>query len=232
MNTGRPEELGKQFAEMARVLLAQDTVQQTLDKVAALAPTMVEGCDAAGVMRLHGQRRVETQAATDKLVWAYDQLQTELGEGPCVDAIWKDHVFQVDDMAQETRWPRYVPRVLELGVRSVLSFQLYTLEDTLGALDLFSRRSYAFTDHSREVGWIFASHVAVAFAGAQRDAQLREAIETREVIGEAIGILMQREHITERAAFDVLKRASNDANIKLREVARHVAETGANPLEG
>lgn len=225
------EGLGKRFARMARLLLAEGTVQQTLDKVVELAPATVEGCDAAGVMTLHGRRRVETRAGTDELVWRYDRLQAELEEGPCVDAIWKDQVFQVDDMAREDRWPHYRPRVLELGVRSVLSFQLFTLEDTLGALDLFARQPYAFTEGSREAGWIFASHAAVAFAGAQRETQLREAIDTREIIGEATGIIMHRERVTEREAFEVLKRASNDANLKLREVARHVTDTGENPLE-
>lgn len=225
-----PESLARRFAEIARTLAGEPSWQRTLDRIVGLAVEVVPGCDAAGVMLIHRGGRVESPAATEDLVREADAAQYELGEGPCLEAIWQDHTFRVDDMAGESRWPRFAPRAVELGVRSMLSLELFAAEHALGALNLFARKPRAFDDRSEEVAWLFASHAAVALASAQESAQLREAIETRQVIGEAMGILMERFRLDEDQAFDVLRRASQEYNTKLREVARRVTETGERPI--
>ncbi|MGH3499895.1 MAG: ANTAR domain-containing protein [Nocardioidaceae bacterium] len=156
-------------------------------------------------------------------------MQHELGEGPCHDVLWDHHTSTVEDMAGETRWPNYSPQAAALGIGSVLAFQLSTAENTLGALNLYSTRAHAFDEPSHEVGVVFAAHAAVGLGWARTEAQLHEAIESRQVIGEALGILIERKRITSTEAFEMLSQASQDFNIKLHEVAAKVVETGEEP---
>ncbi|MFG3101925.1 GAF and ANTAR domain-containing protein [Streptomyces sp. NPDC048182] len=224
------EEFARQMADMARVLLAQDSVDATLERITSFATRLVEGCDAAGVLILRG-KEVESLAPTDQLVIDSDRLQGRLQEGPCFDAARPqrpERVFRIADFTDEQqRWPAYAPPARELGLGSMMGFLLYTEDEELGALNLYSRRPGAFTDNSETAGWLLASHAAVAFAGARSHAQMLQAVDTRHVIGEAMGILMGGHHLTEQQAFDVLRRYSQDRNIKLRDVARQVCEKGA-----
>lgn len=228
------ESLGpaRRFAEIARTLLAQESLQQTVDTMVDLAVRLVDGCDEAGIMLLYGRRRIETPAATSQLVQRSNEEQSRLREGPCFDAIWQDETYRVDDFVGETRWPGYAPSAVDLGIRSMVSFRLFSAYDTQGALDLYARKPDAFDERAREVGWIFASHAAAALAQARNSAQLYDAIQTRGLIGQATGILMERHGLTEEQAFEALRRASNDHNMKLRDVARHVTETGDSPSRG
>jgi GAF domain-containing protein len=226
-----PEELARSLATIVRELLAQGSVEQTLDRITELAVSTVPGTESAGILLLRGGGRVETRAATSDIVRASDQAQLELGEGPCFDALREKETYRTDDIGNESRWPRYGPRARELGIRSMLGYQLFTAEDTLGALNLYSGRSHAFNDRAERIGWIFAANAAVALAAEQYGAQMREALATRQGIGEAVGILMERYRLTEEAAFDALRRASQENNMKLREVARRVTETGQGPAD-
>lgn len=123
------------FAEMARELLAQDTVEDVLQRICELAVDTVQGCEAAGVMLLDRRRHLlDTPAATHEFVRASDRAQVECDEGPCLDAARHEQSFRVDDMAAEDRWPRYRPRAVELGIGSMLGFELYTHDATLSAL--------------------------------------------------------------------------------------------------
>lgn len=109
----------------------------------------------------------------------------------------------------------------------MMGFLLYTDEEDLGALNLYSRRPGAFTEASETAGWLLASHAAVAFSFARTHAQMEQAITTRHTIGEAMGILMSSRHLTEEQAFNVLRRYSQENNIKLRDVAHRVCEQGS-----
>lgn len=223
------DRFAQQMASMARDLLAQPSVAATLERITASAIELVEGCDAAGILVLHGSS-VETLAPTDQLVIDSDALQERLREGPCFDAAHSsegDRVFRIPDFSgEEPRWPAYAPRARRLGVGSMMGFLLFTEDEDLGALNLYSRRPGAFTEVSETAGWLLASHAAVAFASARTHAQLERAVATRHVIGEAMGILMGAHRLTEEEAFDVLRRFSQEKNIKLRDVARRVCEQG------
>ncbi|MCC9707478.1 GAF and ANTAR domain-containing protein [Streptomyces sp. MNU76] len=217
------------MASMARDLLAQPSVDSTLERITASATELVEGCDAAGILVLHGTS-AETLAPTDQLVVDSDRLQERLREGPCFDAARDsegERVFRISDFsAEQPRWRAYAPQARRLGVGSMMGFLLFTEEEDLGALNLYSRRPGAFTENSELAGWLLASHAAVAFSSARTHAQLERAVATRHVIGEAMGILMGSHQLTEEQAFDVLRRFSQEHNIKLREVARRVCEQG------
>ncbi|MFF5494387.1 GAF and ANTAR domain-containing protein [Streptomyces aquilus] len=214
---------------MARELLAQDSVTTTLERITASATELVEGCDAAGILVLHGTR-VESLAPTDPFVTESDALQQQAGEGPCFDAARSSQgarVFRIADLTTEhQRWPAYAPRAQALGVGSMMGFLLFTDEEDLGALNLYSRKPGAFTPDSETAGWLLASHAAVAFSSARTHAQMEQAVATRHIIGEAMGIVMGTHRLTEDEAFAVLRRYSQENNIKLREVARRVCEGG------
>ncbi|AWE53921.1 GAF and ANTAR domain-containing protein [Streptomyces nigra] len=220
----------RQMASMARDLLAQESVDATLGRITHTATELVEGCDAAGILVLRGDA-VRTLAATDDLVVVSDRIQGELREGPCFDAARSrtgERVYRIPDFtADAVRWPRYAPRAQELGVGSMMGFLLYTEDEDLGALNLYSRRPGAFAEASELAGWLLASHAAIAFSSARTHAQMEEAVATRHVIGEARGILMGRHGLDETQAFDVLRRYSQENNVKLREVARQICEKGA-----
>jgi transcriptional regulator with GAF, ATPase, and Fis domain len=226
----RSEELATALARMARDLLAQDSLQDTLNSIVAHAVELVDGCEGAGIMVVR-KGRVHTLAATGDRARRSDRIQGELGEGPCFDAVCTGtESYLVKDMAEDaSRWPRYAPRARELGVGSMLGFKLFTEHENLGALNLYSARAGALTERSEQTGWLLASHAAVAFASARSDADLQGAISTRQDIGVAMGILMERHRISADEAFETLATASQNHNIKLREVARRVAETGLDP---
>ncbi|MFI6875619.1 GAF and ANTAR domain-containing protein [Streptomyces sp. NPDC050400] len=216
------------LASMARGFLARDSVDTTLDKITDAAVGLVDDCDAAGILTLR-RGQVTTLASTDPLVDESDRLQEQLGEGPCFDAARIEHpVFRLRDLSTESvRWRAYAPKAHALGIGSVMGFLLYTEDkDNLGALNLYSHRPGAFTDDSETAGWLLASHAAVAISGAREHAGLQQAIDTRHTIGQAMGILMAQHHIDEDEAFSVLRRYSQENNIKLREVARQLCEHG------
>ncbi|KOV72333.1 antitermination regulator [Streptomyces sp. AS58] len=217
------------MASMARELLGRESVTATLERITASAIELVDGCDAAGILVLHGQQ-VESLAPTHQMVIDSDRLQERLGQGPCFDAArlsTGERVFRIADLTgEQQRWPAYAPQARELGVGSMMGFLLYTDDEDLGALNLYSRQPGAFTEVSELAGWLLASHAAVAFSAARTHAQMEQAVATRHMIGEAMGILMGSHHLTDDQAFDVLRRYSQQTNTKLRDVAQQVCEKG------
>lgn len=219
----RVDELAETFAEVARVLRSERAVQATLERIVQLAVTTIDGCDHAGVTFVEGGN-LSTPAASDDIPRLVDAIQYETGEGPCLDAIREHEVFQTDDLSQEARWPNFSQRAAkESGVASMLSYRLFIEHDTMGALNLYSEDRAGFDLGDRAVGSIFAAHAAVALSAAKQQQQMEEAVETRDVIGQAKGILMAREHINADEAFELLRQSSQRLNIKLRALAQQVA---------
>ncbi|MEU1871023.1 MULTISPECIES: GAF and ANTAR domain-containing protein [unclassified Streptomyces] len=222
----------EQMASLARDLLAQDSLNDTLRRITAAATELVADCDAAGILILRGGK-VQSLAPTEQVVIDSDALQGRVGEGPCFDAARTssgERQFRIVDFTDEAvRWPEYVPQARKLGLGSMMGFLLFTEDEDLGALNLYSFRPGAFTEADETAGWLLASHAAVAFSSARTHAQLQEAIGTRHTIGEAMGILMGRHRLTEDQAFATLRRYSQDHNVKLRDVAARVCERGALP---
>lgn len=219
-------ELAERMTSAARELQDEPDPQTTMEAATRLALLEVRGCDAAGISLLRRARRIETPVATGELATAADRLQGELGEGPCLDAVWEERVVHAPDLRTETRWSRWAARMDEdHGGRSVLCFQLFTAADTLGALSLYSRTPRAFDVRARDVGAALAAHVAIAVAAAQRIAQLDEALLSRTRISQACGILMERYQMDSERAFALLTRVSSESNVKISEVARELVET-------
>ncbi|MFE3526539.1 ANTAR domain-containing protein [Streptomyces sp. NPDC059161] len=218
-------EYAEQMARLARDLLAQDSVQATLDEIVASAVKLIEGCDAAGILAVRKGRAV-TLAACGDMVQECDRLQGELGEGPCFDLARRkdgERVYRIADLTRpQPAWERFADQARRLGIGSMTGVLLYTDDEDFGALNLYARSPGAFGKDIETAGWLLASHAAIALADARTIDQLEHALETRHAVGEAMGILMERHHLSEQDAFNVLRRISQHHNIKLRDVAQRL----------
>jgi GAF domain-containing protein len=223
MPDGRGDvELAETFAEVARTLLQEHDVHTILERICVLAAQTVRGCEAAGISIAEGNK-ITSLSRSDEVSRVVDRIQSETQEGPCVDAIKEHEVFMTGGLSQELRWPNFAPRAHgETGIESILSLRLFASEETMGALNLYSSQPFAFDEQDIAVGSVFAAHAAVALAGARHGADLEAKAATRDVIGMAKGIIMARQNISDDEAFDVLRRASQRMNVKLREVAIRV----------
>jgi GAF domain-containing protein len=213
------------FATMALSLHDEPTLDETVDRVLQYAMKAVV-CSYAGVIFVHGKSRVETVAATNPIVAELDLVQLEHGEGPDLDVLTHpaDTVI-VEDTQREERWPGWAKAVAGAGVRSMLGTRLHTSSTTIGSLNLYDERPGHFTEEDGDVAHIFARHAAVALSAARVNANLWRAIDARQLIGQAQGILMERFAIDPDQAFAVLRRYSQDRNLKLHVVAERLIAT-------
>ena len=168
-------------------------------------------------------RASETATATDEMAVVGDRLQSELGEGPSLDAVWEEETVYVSDIATDSRWPTWGRRMAaETGARSMLCLRLFTVQDTLGALTMYSTHVVGFTEADMVEGAALAAHIAIALAASQQIDQLGTALDSRTVIAQACGIVMERYKIDAVRAFALLTRLSSTQNVKLRDVAAQV----------
>ena len=224
-----PDDLGTVMGRIARTLQEEHgDVDATLASITAAAVATVPGAEMASVS-LVTRREVDPRGATGDQVREIDRLQTELGEGPCLDALREEETVLVEDFATEQRWPRFAAAAVERGARSLLSFQLFTDGDNLGALNLYATRPGSFGPDAETVGKVFSSHAAIALSAARQEQNLRGAMDHRDLIGQAKGILMERHRITAGQAFDLLARTSSHTNRKLFDIAEELTDTGALP---
>jgi GAF domain-containing protein len=221
-----PAPSDERFAAIARSLGDGKSELATLEKALAVAVEIIDGCQHAGISLVMKGRRIETPAATSDVALRGDLLQYELNEGPCLDSIATHETIVCRDLLTETRWSTWGPRVAEeLGVRSMLCFQLFTSARSLGALNMYGECTDGFDAEDEAVGLTLAAHIAVALA-ASREVDTRDiAIVNRTVIGQAEGILMERYDLDAEQAFSVLKRVSQDTQTKLAGVATELVRT-------
>jgi GAF domain-containing protein len=217
------------FARISRQLMERPEEAPTFQQVVERAVEAVPAADCCGISLRRRRGRVESAASSSPLAGLCDSLQHELGEGPCLDAVWDRECFLVRDTRSDTRWPRWGPRVAEAGVGSVLSIPLRGRTDSLGALNMYAGRPHAFTVEDVDVALVYAAHAANAMTSARLVSGLQDAVQTRHLIGVAQGILMQRYGLTLEHSFEVLRRYSSERNIKLRELAAQVVEHGRMP---
>ena len=222
---------------LSSLLESDNALQDTLQTVVDLSVATLPGCDSAGVtLRIKGEDR--TAAASDDFTLEIDNLQYDAGEGPCVEALETDTTIRIKDISKETRWPGFTQKAEEHSLKGSLSQPLRE-NGSIGALNLYSRTEQGFDDVAVATSELFARQATIALQNARTyhtaqklSEQLNEALQSRDVIGQAKGILMEREGISDDAAFEMLKNASQNANVKLREIAqRLVDEKGKQPPE-
>jgi GAF domain-containing protein len=222
--TERTHDLALQMAELARSI-ALRKVDDVLADVTAAAMQLIDGVDIAGVLLVGTGGSFETRAPTADLMFKIDELQMRYLEGPCVQAALSEIVVRTDDFRNESKWPNYSPKMVELGVRSGLSFKLYTADRTAGALNLFAFEPRLWDTEAETIGMVLAAHAAAAILASRQGDQLQSALSTRDRIGQAKGIIMERFGIDDVRAFAMLQKLSQDSNTKLTEVAQRVIDT-------
>jgi GAF domain-containing protein len=214
------------LSEIAHMLQEEEGLEATLAAIARAAVDTVPGAEDAGITTVTDRRAVITAAATSQLVLDVDRAQYATGQGPCLDALYDQDVVRFPDVSSDTRWPAFSEAVGRLPVASMLAFQLYVAGEDLGALNLYSSAPRAFDDQSESVGFLFARHASVAFAEARNAHHLARALDVRDMIGQAKGILVERHKTTSDRAFRLLVAVSQRRNVKLADVARHLVDTG------
>jgi transcriptional regulator with GAF, ATPase, and Fis domain len=213
------ENLGRTFHVKGADLSA------TLVAVLTEAVSLTDGTKHAGV-NLYIKGRFEPQAVFGDAPLALDSLQQRTGDGPCIAASRDQQLVQIKDMTAEGEWPQFRALAVEQGVRAMLCLPLWVDDTRLGSLSLYSEEVRDFDERAGRVASLLATHAALVLSDALRTENLRRAIEGRDVIGQAKGILMERHRITADDAFEQLTKASQRANRKLSEVARSLVETG------
>ena len=230
-----PTRLAMAFAGIAEQLYDADTFDDVLLRIAKAAVSTVAGCRMASVT-LSERSGYRTAASTESAATAVDHAQYQSDEGPCLDAIDAPMVYA--QSFPDERWPTLASRPAESGVQSALSYRLTTVSSRTvdsggGSLNSYGVTPNAFTDTAQEIGLILAAHASVAARAVEQRStlqslgrDLQQALLSRDVIGQAKGILMERLKVTPEDAFDLLRRSSQHLNLKLREVAQSLTETG------
>jgi GAF domain-containing protein len=223
------DDIGPALVQLARALHLKDAeLQPTLDAIIAHAVATIDPAEHAGlIVVLRG--RLIPQATLGEPPHVLDLLQQQTGTGPCFDAAREQEVITVDNTLTESRWPLFAERAAQFGVASMVCVPLWVDEMRLGTLSLYGKKPDAFAPQHRQLTDLYAAHAAIALADAQRTAKLREAMDNRDVIGQAKGILIERMKLTSDAAFDCLSEASQHANLRMLVVARHLIDTGELP---
>lgn len=228
--------LAAEFVALSHELFtvpAETGVVGVLERVVHRAQSLVPAADMISVTLRETDGRFHTPVETDPLATRADHIQYETGEGPCVEATaLSGSGFSIcEDLANDARYPRFGPRVVELGMVAVCSTGMFPGGEPprLGALNFYFRGP-GVTEVDRDAMLLLAAHAAVALHWARnleaeqlRTTQLREALQSRDVIGQAKGMLMQRRHTSADEAFDIMRRASQDLNVKLRDIATAIA---------
>jgi GAF domain-containing protein len=221
--------------ELAGLLIADETLVTLLDRVVTLACSTVPNCDYASVTYMEGSVP-STPAASNPIAAQIDQAQYEDDSGPCLDAFRRRRIVSVPSITDGEGWEGFRANARAHGVRSSLSLPMVSRSVDVGALNLYGRESGSFTDVAHESALRFAAQAAVAVANARTYDETREvvrnlesALDRRDVIGQAKGIIMANEKVAADEAFSLLREASQTRNVKLRDLAVEVAETRITP---
>jgi GAF domain-containing protein len=232
--TARPANAAEALERLGRLSLRELSMQTLLETVADLAKTVMPGNPEASVSLLV-KDKPSTVASTGQLAVDLDETQYERGHGPCLHAARTGELTEITDTRTDDRWRDYAPRAAEAGNLSSLSVPLAIDEDeqVSGALNIYAREPHAFDEDSRSAAQAFGPYAAVATGNMYayqraRDMadNLQTALESRAVIDQAKGILIERHKLTPDQAFQLLAQASMSANRKVRDVADHLVHTG------
>jgi GAF domain-containing protein len=197
-----------------------DTV---IAEIAEHAAAEVPGAQYAGVTVTRNARQIDTPAATHRWPLLLDEIQQRHREGPCLTAAWKEKTVHVADLEDDERFPLYRRDALaETPIRSVMAFELFIAGETMGALNVYAEEPHAFGPESRDIGLVFAAHSSVAWNSARRDEQFKAALASRDIIGQAKGMIMERYGVDAVRAFELLRKLSQEANVRLTQIAEEL----------
>jgi GAF domain-containing protein len=210
--------LARDLAERLEPAELDATLEQVTDAAVRLLPNVQFA--SITVLTPDGLRTV---APTDERLLRVDDAQFRLQEGPCFDAATETAHVICSDLRSDRRFPRYGPVAVEEGIRAQIGVRLYDAAGSQGALNLYSTRVGAFDDDSA-LSAFFAHQAGQAVAYAHEISSLQEALRTRTVIGEAVGLVMERFGLSDERAFAFLKRLSSHRNVKIRVIAQELVD--------
>lgn len=228
MSVGRQGMTASQVNELIRLTQSRalTDIEGVLVDLVDSAVEYVPGAEYAGITIAGRHGDVSTAAATHEYPKILDKIQQRWEQGPCLSAAWEHHVIKIDDIQDEVRWPDYCREVATTTpIRSVLSFQLFADHRAMGALNFYAQTADVFDSAAVEAGMVVATHVALAWNLARRDQQFRSALATRDIIGQAKGMFMERFKIDAVQAFEVLKRLSQNSNTPLVDIAQEIVRS-------
>jgi GAF domain-containing protein len=221
------EAAARELAALSAVVLTHTDLTDALPEICRIATRAVPGVDGASVTTFPQGR--PGAVASDTWAQNLDELQYVEHEGPCLDAYRTGNMFRVRDLANEPRWPSYMPRAVEHGARSMISIPLAAEGSVIGALNFYSKEPDRFGAEEASIAEVVAAHAGLAvqvtaafFRHRDLAEQLREAMQSRATIEQAKGIVMARERCTADRAFELLTKMSQNANRKLRDIAAEV----------
>ncbi|MDT5009871.1 MAG: hypothetical protein QOH57_1488 [Mycobacterium sp.] len=217
----------RRIAEIVRALAdrSEADADSVIAELTEHAAAEIPGAKYAGVTVTTDSRRIDTPAATHPYPLILDEIQQRHREGPCLASAWEKQTFHIADLENDFRWPKYRKDALaETPIRSIMAFQLFIADRSMGALNVYAEEPGAFDDETEEIGLIFATHSALAWNSARRDEQFQRALASRDVIGQAKGMVMERYNIGAIQAFDMLKKLSQDSNVPLFRIAEELTE--------
>ena len=230
------EPITEGLAALSRFFVGDGTLKETLERVAHLAQQAIPAADFTGMTMLV-EGRARTAVFTDETAAEIDSAQYETGIGPCLDAFRHGEIFRIDDTEKDERWRPFSEAAAANGVRSTLSLPLVANHEGFGALNFYSRTANGFCEDDAEVGMQFATQAAIVLANAQAywDAHqlsqdLATAMKSRATIEQAKGVLMGAQRCSPDEAFQILVRASQRENRKLREIAEELVNRAQQPL--
>jgi hypothetical protein len=198
----------------------------TLQGVAAAAVNLIDGVDCADFLFIRPPDRFESLAATSQLAVDLDGFQKRFGQGPCLDAAFGDSVVRANDLRGDERWPRFAEAALVAGVHSMLSFQLYTHDDRKAALNLVGLEPHVFDPPAEAMAAMLATHAATALIAETKQTQFESALASRDVIGQAKGMIMERFAVDAVRAFELLTNLSQNSNIPVAKIAADLVARG------
>ena len=213
---------------VARLVHAHPTPSETLDAILRTAVEVCSGVVAAGV-NLYVRKRFEPQAVFGAAPPELDELQKQQGRGPRIEASDSQQIVIIHDTATDSRWPEFCERAQQLSIGAVLCAPLWIDDVRLGSLSLYATASGEFAPGVLPLATMLSTQAALALADVRRATSLREAIDSRDLIGQAKGILMERHHITAEQAFDMVTAASQSTRFRTQRVAEILTTTGELP---
>jgi GAF domain-containing protein len=200
-------------------------MQALLDRIVATAIAHLPHATCAGIT-LVSRNRAETPAASAQLVDEVDRAQYAANEGPCLSASRRQQTVHTTDLTSEQRWPTFAARAVTLGIRAILSVPLFVVHEDRGAVNFYSVDPDAFDDADEKLASLLGTHAGIAMTARRAQNNFEIALDSRDLIGQAKGILMERHRINSQQAFDMLVWSSQHRHRKLRDIARNLAETG------
>ena len=220
--------IARDLSELARELQAQTDPQAVMQRIVDVAARDIPGADCAAITLLD-KGTLSSPAHTSARAARIGRWESETGDGPCVDTARRQVTIRCDDLRRDPPWPVFARRAVAEGIVSVLSFQLFVESTSMGALNVYSTEAHGLSADAEDTGLLLAAHAGVALSSSRNQQTLRVGLDTRDVIGQAKGVLMERYKIDSDTAFQLLVLSSQSTNTKLWDVADNLVTTGEIP---